>query len=314
MSKTKNKPKRFNLFFIIFGIILLLVSTWLDLGPIKTVSNSSHKWPDWGINILSGFSKICSSLGIAFIISWLTSFIRVRIIDEYKDMSQSQVLVQLKKIISFFGEENELLTDYKDETITKVIESNKNCRTDVVYTVHAYYDEEKKKVCTRTNMSYTEHKIEKFEKISTYSDDENMIMQSIKITVPSNQSLSKIFSKSDVKEQKLPAFQWNRKTERYVQIPEEFRELDAITVEKDWINVQEDHWICYCHSFLIPIHGVTFKLYATDGLVIKEAFIFGNDGSFAQTLSDDRKSVSIKSTNWISNNNGIVVLVAKEEE
>ena len=293
---------------------MLFLNTWLDLGPIKTASDPTKNWPDWGIKLLSGFSKLCSSLGIALIISWLTSFIRVRIIDEYKDMSQPQVLEQLKKIISFFGKENDQLTDYKDETITKVIESNTNCRTDVVYNIRAYYDEEKKKVCTHTTMSYTEHRIEQFDKISTYSDDKNLDMRSIKITAPSNRNLSKEFKKADVKQNILPAFQWDEKTEKYVQIPDEFRNLEAITVVKEWISAQEDHWFCYCHSFLHPIHGVSFTLTAQDGLVIKEAFIFGDDGSFSKTLSDDRTHVLINSSNWISNNNGIFILIAKKDE
>ena len=57
--------------------------------------------------------------------------------------------------------------------------------------------------------------------------------------------------------------------------------------------------------------GVNFRFTTTDGLIIKEVTIFGDDKLYTKVQKED--TLSINSTKWISSNNGFSIIIAKKD-
>ena len=288
------------------GLALLLLNTWLELGVLSdtNVNNSLNEWCILALTILSKFT---SAIGIALIISYITSYINSKYIDGYKALSDQQAFEHTKAIVSRFSRDKEYLMEYKNASVLKVLNNYPNCRTDVRYSVEAFVTDNK--VHTRTFLSYNEYKTDGFYRISNYSDDQGIQVKNIKVSAIDNTNASQ--GLDNVKEEEHKAFSQSKKYEKYVDIPPNFQKMDAIHVEKELVITGEDHWQSYAAIFLTPSRGVSFSLNARDGLKIKDVIIFGDDGSFSITLNEQRNTVNITSSSWIAADNGIFVLIAK---
>lgn len=289
------------------GLVFLLINTWLELGVISNNSNATNPLPDWSVLALTTVSKLLSAVGTALIIGFITNYIKVKYIDDYKTLSEFQVFEHVKKIVSRFSKDKEHLIGYKEKSISKILRDYPNCRTNVRYNVDAYI--ENGKVFTRTFIIYDEHKNDRFDRISNFSDDAHIDVKSIKISSLDNSNTSEELC--SIKENEHKAFCRAKKFEKYADIPSSFQMMDSIHVEKEIIIAGEDHWQSYAAIFLTPSRGVSFALSTRDGLEIKDVIIFGDDGSFSMTINEHKNNVLINSSSWVSANNGFFILIAK---
>lgn len=305
-SKSNNK----NLLFLLLGLMLLLLNSILELGVIPylkeiALDNEGYNVLKW-ISVI--VSNVCLALGLSLIISVITKWVEKSQID-YRNLSIQEATNIIGDIVSNTDDSN--LNAYKKERALKIYNINYNIRTRTAYNVEVYI--ENNRVCAKTNQIFLEHKTSgNFSKIANYSNSESMIIESIKISDPSDTNNSKIFKNNDVKIRNITAFSEELRFERFVEIPEEFKDKDLLLIEKEFVLIGEDHWLNYALMFMRPSLGVNFNLVTRDNLIIKEVTVFGDDNIYSKDQKDNR--LVLNSTNWIANNNGFSVIIARKDE
>lgn len=299
---TENKNINFWLLFI--GVVLLFIHSMLEINVISELGDTSHPAIIW---IVTMISKSISSISIALVVGGITSYIRTYQ-ENHDVLTDERAQMLLEKIVS---NKDPLLSEYKTKRGFAIYDLNSNCRTNVNYTVTAYI--ENGKVKAKTVLSFTEHKSSgAYGRISNYSDSDNMVIESIKISNPADTNDYEEFKGTSISEEKSTAFSEDFKFERFITTPERFNRFESLSIQKVFIIEGEDHWLNYALLFQKPSKGVNFSLTTMDGLVIKEVVIFGDDKSYSKIQNNS--SLQIKSNNWISNNNGFSVIIAKEED
>lgn len=293
---------------LIFGLLMLLLNAIIDLGVIPYLNDNKEQHGVYNavVWIVLISSKILLALGTASIINYITVFVKEYERD-YSELSEKEAVTIIKKIVS---NNNNLLDDYKSGQAEKIYKQIDNTRTNATYSVDASIKDGR--VCVKTTQSYVERKSKEFSRISNYSNSQNMEMESIRISDPNDRSKFIEYKRENVKEEVSTAFNADLKFERFIEIPEEFKKLDSLSVDKTFNLYGGDHWIHYALMFMRPSQGVIFNLITRDDLVIKEVTIFGDNKSFSKTQHE--QELQITSNGWISNNNGFSIIIAKKDK
>lgn len=209
---------------LIIGLILLLLNSIVDLGVVPYINGSGTQ--NGALNavrwIIVIVSKTVLAIGTALIISWITMLIG-KIETDYSSLSAKEAISIMKRIVA---NNDRCFNEYKAEQAEKLYDLNVNTRTNTIYTVDVYKDNGV--VCAKTIQSYIERKSKGFSKISTYSDSENLLIESIKISNPNNRNQVKKFDKEKIIQNRTNAFSEDLKYEQYIEIPSEYSELESI--------------------------------------------------------------------------------------
>lgn len=307
--KSMKKKNNWNLNALLVGVGFLLVNSVLDLGVLPYINdlisqNGMYNVAKWGLGILS---SVLLAVGLALIISVITNRIEKNSAD-YSCVSKNEAISIINSIMS--NSYNKDFNEYKSEQVQKIMETQDNIRTNTTYNVQVYV--KNGKVYAKTTQSFIEWKTsDDFGRISNFSNSENMIIESVKISDPNNSYINEKFVYKDIKKENSTVFSEDLKFERFVEIPDKFKNNDSLLIEKVFTIVGEDHWLNYALMFMRPSLGVNFRLTTTDGLIIKEVTIFGDDKLYTKDQKED--TLSINSTKWISNNNGFSIIIAKKD-
>lgn len=308
MKSMKNR-NNWNLKALLFGVGLLLVNSILDLGVLPYINdlisqNGMYNVAKWGLSILS---SVLLAVGLALIISVITNRIEKNSAD-YSCVSKNEAINIIDSIMS--NSKNKDFNEYKSEQVRKIMETQNNIRTNTTYNIQIYVKDGK--VYAKTTQSFIEWKTsDNFGRISNFSNSENMIIESVKISDPNNSYINEKFVYKDIKKENSTVFGEDLKFERFVEIPDKFKNNDSLLIEKVFTIIGEDHWLNYALMFMRPSLGVNFRLTTADGLIIKEVTIFGDDKLYTKDQKED--TLSINSTKWISNNNGFSIIIAKKD-
>lgn len=97
----------------------------------------------------------------------------------------------------------------------------------------------------------------------------------------------------------------------YYEIPEKYSNHNFLIIERQITEYGHPHWISIYWRSLTPIEGIKFTVKCSDG-IIKESNIFDNEDLYDKAkLEDNRKSLLIKSNQWLDPYTGICVIVAE---
>ena len=97
-------------------------------------------------------------------------------------------------------------------------------------------------------------------------------------------------------------------------IPDKYQNYDYLVVERVIIEYGHQHWISLNWKSLTPIEGIDYTVNCSDG-IIKEYYIFDDINYYDKPeLSNDRKSLTFKSSKWLDPNTGLNIIIAEPLE
>jgi len=167
------------------------------------------------------------------------------------------------------------------------------------------------KVQARSRLQYRIYKIKnEYQPIQTWFEQEGSTFLSTKIICDSKifeikpEDLKKVDS-NDENTTKIPY----EKT--CFEVPKEYQNCPYVTVQYDVLEPGFDHWINYIWTSLTPYDGLNFSLTCEEGLVIKQHNLFDNGQGYNVDLDNNKKNISILSTEWLNSFTGISIIVAE---
>lgn len=97
-------------------------------------------------------------------------------------------------------------------------------------------------------------------------------------------------------------------------IPKDYHEYPFLTIEREIKEYGHEHWISLYWQSLTPIDGITYTVTCKCG-IIKDYFIFDDDDLYDEPILDDeRKHISIKSSQWLYPYTGICLIIADKSD
>lgn len=156
-------------------------------------------------------------------------------------------------------------------------------------------------------LTYRVYKIEDkyFPLITTFERDGCCVEKSFIISPKGIKEIKE----EDVTNNKEQISPTNVKTFLY-EIPKELYDYPYLTIRKEVIEKEYDHWTNFHWNTLTPSDGIIFNLSCFDGLHIKEYFIFDDEKSYNVTENGDKTKIDIISTTWLERNSGFVFTIS----
>lgn len=292
---------------IIIGLILLIINIILDMGISTLPIVKSTPFLHWCVIIIS---KICASIGLALVVGYFTNRIKTsEIIESYINMTKQQKNKILELLVD--SKNDNALGTYKKNLIEDVLEYNSKYRDNVTYNARVF--EMNNIVYAETTMNYIEYRSlndnELFSELRTTFDSSNSKVEYYKITHPDNVNDYVIIKEDQIKLRNTKAHGDSLIYEQYCEIPERFRKLPYLCIEKKYIFTGEDHWINYTIMFARPLIKMSFTLTIEKDLSFKEVTVIGNENLYSK--SQDDHSITFTSTKWLSHYNGFSIIIAK---
>lgn len=276
-----------NAWFIILGLILLIVNIVLELGvlPLEEVKIINVLF--WGLTILS---KFCSTVGLALVIGFVTKLLNSNPEEQnLKDNMLSQAYShecleslndeKKKEIINncLLISCSEKQKYYLKHKVSQLYEYNKlHVRSNIDYITTA--SKENGKVKLHTVMSYRLYKTSNdYPKIIHSFDKSTSKVVSMSILYGENNNKKKYdIPKEDLYIREETIHQKEKYYINKVDIPEEIKNESSITLK---ITVEEeghDHWAHLVWMSLYPTDTISYKIICKGNLTIKDPHIFDN--------------------------------------
>ncbi|MBP1559842.1 MAG: hypothetical protein J6C96_01170 [Oscillospiraceae bacterium] len=308
----------------ILGLLLIILNIFFDLSFIPEIPlyKQSLRW------ILTVISKASSTIGLALLLGNLTKLFNKKD-EEEKESSRKKELTDI--VVNTVVSKNflqTLSTDNKKDIIFKLLtpENNSlNKHSNVQEYLNAKSDKYLNffNINFRSNMnidikvskdisSTTDRYVAKYKIFyRIYKIDEHY--QPIYImSEKSHKILDTVLKDNEGK--KLKTIKGEDLTQHngsYVyEIPKEYYKYNFITVERTVIEYGYSHWISVNWRSLTPIEGIILNVSCESG-IIKEYQIFDNISLYDEPdLSEDRKNITIKSSQWLDPHTGICLIIA----
>lgn len=289
-----------NAVFIIIGLILLIGNIIIDLGllPLDLFKNTQVLF--WGATVLS---KICSTVGLALVIGFITKFINKK-----QEEEQNNKEADIKTTLSLINKEIhnsaysrdciESLTDEKKKDIVancllvscsekqkyylehKVAQiynySKLNVRSNIDYTTTA--SKENGKVKLRTVMSYRIYKVDNcYPKIiHTFDKPTSRVLSMLILGGENNNRKKYEVPESELCTKEVIFHQRERYYINEIDVPENLKDESSLSLK---ITVEEeghDHWAHLVWMSLYPTDTISYRVICKDNLTIKDPHIFDN--------------------------------------
>ena len=315
------------LFFvtIILGLVLIIFNIFLDLSLIPEI-DSEEENKQSVIWVLTIISKASSTVGLALILSNLTKLFNKKEEEEREIKRKEEIegiiknTVISKEFIRMYSDDEKkniiakLLTpdnsslsrhsnikEYLDAKSDKYLNFfNINFRSRMNIDIRVSKDKNSSRFKAEYTISYRIYKInKKYEPLCILSEKDHNNLKTV--IQDCEGKILKTLELNDLKEDN-GKYLYN--------IPEEYNDHNFLIVERYITEYGHSHWISLYWRSLTPIDGIDYKVNCTDG-IIKENIIFDNEGLYNEpTISEDRKSLTIKSSQWLDPYTGISVIIA----
>lgn len=191
----------------------------------------------------------------------------------------------------------------KVEDITQMF--NTNFKTNLV--VNATAKRSDGIVVVYATLTYRVYKVEdKYFPLITTFNRNNCMIETSSIIYPGGEEPITEDNSVKINEEISPI---NIKVYKY-EIPDKLHEYPYLTIKKTVIEDGYDHWTNFHWSTLTPSDGINFNLNCTDGLHIKEFFIFDDESLYNVEMNDDKNHIEIISTQWLEKNSGFVFTIS----
>lgn len=169
------------------------------------------------------------------------------------------------------------------------------------------------KVKARSKLQYRIYKINnEYKPIQTWFEQEGSTFLSTKIICNSktfvieNENIKKVDSDGE----NLTRIPYEK---TYFDIPKEYQDAPYVTVQYDVVEPGFDHWINYIWTSLTPYDGLNFSLTCEGNLTIQQHYLFDNGRGYTVDLDDDKKHISILSTEWLNSFTGVSIIVGESQ-
>lgn len=320
-KSNKEKISYFKLFFTkytIWGIIIILISTIIDLYNLKNIF-----WLDILKNCLSTFG--CALLvGAIFDFSknseaftiFVSNILRNIVIskDFLNVMSEEEKKNSLELILKPTNLQIEQCSSidlyYKKSIDTFMNLYESPFKTNLIINIRIF--KENGHLIAKGDMTHKIYKINEEYKpiITTFERDECKILDSY-IILPTgnkvkleNEYIKETNDKNEIDENGEIA----RKYETI--IPKEYYEYPFLTVCREIIEPGYDHWINFHWLSLTICDGIYLKLICDKGITIKDYLVFDDKKCYDIYVNHEKEEMTIISTNWLNSYSGFTVTVS----
>lgn len=283
--------------FLLVGLVGLLLGNWVNQIISPTINVT---WLQTIINILS---NIISPVSIGLIVGYINAKIKIpeKISDQLSKKGMEQLINEL--ILH-----DNVLTEYKKDSLHKLVHIGSEYRTNTIYNVQVYISNNK--VIAETTLSYTVNYLSKDRPdLEVRFDKNTSSVEYIKIINPENSNDFKQFNLEHSEFEKSKAHGTGLIYYKSCAIPKNFKKYNTLKIEKKFKFTGEDHWINYAIMFGHITEGVSFNLTLSSDLNIKETTIFENENLYSTRITDN--SININSTKTLSQYSGFLITISK---
>ncbi len=300
-------------FFIGLLLITISMAVTLALQPQSKVEK--------GISILTG---VLSTVGIALLVGAIFDFSKnseafikfvtnilsdiimsktflTTLSDQDKETALELILKPSDKQLEQYSNINSFFKKRINE-ITNMFDIN--FKTNVILDITAYRDEEGKIWC-KTVLTQTIYKIQDdFKPVEVIFEKKGSISKDFYILPPTGES-REVPGKED------PLKQGGIDCTKYTyEIPKDLEKYDHLTIKRTMLEPGRDHWINYYWQSLTPYEGIVCTINCMNGLTVKDYMIFDNKAYYHVDRSEDRKRLSITSSQWLDTDTGFVATIS----
>lgn len=329
----------------LIGIIIILISSFLDVVVAPNYIHDEDANNDYIYNIMTIATKMASAIGVSLVVGYFTTkfqkedFVKEEYVKDVQEIYNAQISPLIEDSLSMFitnpntmrmlnkeSKEklivnalkiNDGLNAYKEEAVHQIMDFTEYRRNGNIV-ADAYIKDGI--VYVDATISYTKCTTE--EKLSdepTFVDDKKTTeLIYIKFINPNDSSKYKILSQEDEKEllelNPSPAFGSSFEYVNYSGIPNEFKNMTKVNVEKQIRFKGLKHWINFGWLFNLPTQGFNFSITCRNGLIIKENIIIDSSNTYNIPSNGKNDKFNLSTTQWVSANTGFVITIGKDEE
>lgn len=180
-----------------------------------------------------------------------------------------------------------------------------NFKTNVILDIQAYRDGARNNIWCRTVLTQTIYKIQdNFKPVEVIFEKNGSISKDVYILPPTGEGILINGTESSLTQGGLDCVKYT------YEIPKELEKYDHLTIKRTMLEPGRDHWINYYWQSLTPYEGIVCTINCADGLTIKDYMIFDNKAYYHVDQSDDKKRLSITSSQWLDTDTGFVVTIS----
>lgn len=283
--------------FLLVGLVGLLLGNWVNQIISPTINVT---WLQTIINILS---NIISSVSIGLIVGYINA--KIKIPEKISDQLSKK---GMEKLINELISRDNVLTEYKKDSLHKLMDIGLEYRTNTIYNAEAYISDGK--VIVETIMSYTVHYLSKNKpKIEVRFDTKTSSAEYIKIINPENSNDYEQINLEQGKFNESKAHGTGLIYHKSCEIPKRFKKYNTLKIEKKFKFIGEDHWINYGIILEHITEGINFNLTLSPDLSIKETTIFEDANLYSKRNTG--KGININSTKTLSQYSGFLITISK---
>ena len=324
---SNKKIKKFFTQFLLWGIICLLFSAFLDVAFSDTKFVKTHKIAEIFLKV---FVVSSDSLGAGLIIGYFVDMVKGSEDFLKTTTSNLQEVVISKSFINTLSYEEKTDIIHKcllgndssrelDEYISyKTQQINNLCnghlRTNIDYISTASKDTSKNRIVLKTEMSYKIYKINgKFQEIKHAFDSSECKILKMEIVADAK---NYIYPTNQLKTSQEQINQKETAFINIVKVPSKFLKYNSITLK---ITVEEygyDHWAHLIWMSLYPTYNISYKINCLDNLIIKHYHIFDKqDGLYRvdKTINQQGNTTScfISCEQWTDPYTGFALVISE---
>lgn len=186
-----------------------------------------------------------------------------------------------------------------------------NFRTNFTVTVEVSYDNAFGKYKSKYSFSYRIYKINNEYKPIDIKFEKDSTLNYTIIKSDNNKELKRVTAEECKREKCIDTIE--REIFSY-EIPQDYCKYPFLIIERNVVEYGHKHWISLNWGSLTPIRDLRYEVICKDG-IIKDYYIFDNSDLYdLPEISDDRKRMVIKSTQWVDPYTGICIIVANPSD
>jgi hypothetical protein len=199
---------------------------------------------------------------------------------------------------------------------------NNHFRSGYNANIIARYDKDKNCVCADIVINYITYNIgNNFEKFIIGFEDENSTVGKFAIIMPNKQRrviqpvlLNAATLKEYTAENSFMDDPSLKKGYNFP-LPPELENYEQLEVDAEITEYGSDHWHLLSVRITKPCNDFSLNLSCEEELIIRKYILFGEDNLFeVRFVEKTRKTITIKSHEWVKPGMGCVILIAKEEK
>lgn len=278
-----------NIYLDVLAQVLQTIGIAMLLGALFDLSKNSKIFTEFVSNLLADIVVSKSFLA--------------KLSEKDKKEALSMILKPSDNQLEQYANINEYFKKQINKTLSMF---ETNFKSNLVLTIDVKKDSLTHLVTSAGTLSYRIYKVrDSYEPIPVIFEKNNSELLKRKIIFPGG---TKELTEQDFIYSEETSAGIEYKKYQYI-VPDELHKHSYLTVESEIIEPGHDHWTNFQWTSLTPYDGFTFNLKCHDDLMIKEHIVFDEKDPYLVKVSDDKKSISILSTEWLNAYTGFSITI-----